>query len=241
MAHWGAAVGMPTEIAVDARFRSTRTPLTGCALSRLCPAAQVHFGAQRSTASLRCARIPRGHFRALTAALVLVAVACAQAPAHAEVTASGTGGFAMKIDLPVAAPPDRVFERFLEIGRWWSDEHTYSGHASNMTLRNEPGGCFCETLPNGGFIRHATIEYSDPGKALYLSGALGPLLVLGAHGLLAVQFKAEGGGSRLVATYVVSGFPQGKGFAELAPLVDQVLLEQFTRLKRFVETGKPGT
>ncbi|MBX5463585.1 MAG: ATPase [Steroidobacteraceae bacterium] len=172
--------------------------------------------------------------------MVLVAVACAQAPARAEVTSSGTDGFAMKIDLPVAAPPDRVFERFLEIGRWWSDEHTYSGHASNMTLRNEPGGCFCETLPNGGFIRHAAIEYSDPGKALYLSGALGPLLTLGAHGLLAVQFKAEGEGSRLVATYVVSGFPQGKGFAELAPLVDQVLLEQFTRLKRYVETGRPG-
>ncbi len=53
---------------------------------------------------------------------------------------------------------------YFEIGNWWSDAHTYSGKASNLTLRNEPGGCFCETLPGGGFVRHASLEYSDKGK-----------------------------------------------------------------------------
>ena len=46
-------------------------------------------------------------------------------------------------------------------------------------------------------------------------------------------------GTKLVVTYVVSGYQPGKGFEPLAAPVNQMLTEQVTRLKRFVETGKP--
>ena len=164
--------------------------------------------------------------------------------ALADVASSSAAGFIVRIEVPVAAPPTDVYSRFLEIGKWWSDAHTYSGKASNMSLRNEPGGCFCETLP-GGFVRHATLEYSDKGKVAVLDGALGPLQALGAHGLLAFSFAPAdktnpAAGTRLRVTYTVSGYQPDKGFEPLAEPVNGVIKEQVERLKRFVETGKPG-
>jgi hypothetical protein len=165
--------------------------------------------------------------------------------ASADVTSSSAAGFIVRIEFPVAAAPADVYSKFFEIGKWWSSAHTYSGKASNLSLRNEPGGCFCEALAGGGFVRHATLEYSDKGKVARLDGALGPLQELGAHGLLAFNFTAAdktnpAAGTRLVVTYTVSGFQPDAGFAPLAEPVDGVLTEQVQRLKRFAETGKPA-
>jgi len=165
--------------------------------------------------------------------------------AQAEVLASSPAGFVVRFETAVSRPPAEVYQRFLQIGQWWSDAHTYSGKALNMTLRNEPGGCFCETLPGGGFVRHASVEYSDPGKLVRLSGGLGPLQELGAHGVLSFNFMAPTQtaniGTRLVVSYVVSGFQPDPGFAALAAPVEGVLKEQVERLKRLTETGNPGT
>ena len=174
----------------------------------------------------------------------LAAALLAPALAGADVVSSSAAGFIVRIELPVAAPPPDVYSKFLEIGKWWSGAHTYSGKASNLTLRNEPGGCFCEALPGGGFVRHATLEYADRGKVARLDGALGPLQALGAHGLLAFNFSAADKtnpavGTRLVVTYTVSGYQPDPGFAPLAEPVNGVVKEQVERLKRFVETGKP--
>jgi len=164
--------------------------------------------------------------------------------AAAEVASSSAAGFIVRVEVPVAAPPAEVYAKFFEIGKWWSDAHTYSGKASNLSLRNEPGGCFCETLP-GGFVRHASLEYSDKGKVAVLDGALGPLQALGAHGLLAFTFGPAdktnpAAGTRLLVTYTVSGYQPDKGFAPLAEPVNGVIREQVARLKRLVETGKPA-
>jgi hypothetical protein len=164
--------------------------------------------------------------------------------AAADVVAHSPAGFIVRIEVPVAAAPAEVYSRFFEIGKWWSDAHTYSGKAANMTLRNEPGGCFCEALAGGGFVRHASLEYSDKAKVAVLDGALGPLQALGAHGLLAFNFAAinktnPAAGTRLVVTYTVSGFQPDKGLEPLAEPVNGVIQEQVERLKRLVETGKP--
>jgi hypothetical protein len=161
--------------------------------------------------------------------------------AEADVVSSAPAGFSLRIEVPVGAPPADVYSKLFDIGRWWSDEHTYTGKASNMSLRNEAGGCFCEALTGGGFIRHAALEYSDKGKIVRLSGALGPLQEMGASGMLTFSLlpAAEDNprATRLVMTYVVSGYAE-KGYAALAPLVDQVLHEQVKRFRRYVETGK---
>ena len=156
-------------------------------------------------------------------------------------TASGPTGFIVNIEVTVAARPEEVYDRFVQIGSWWNDAHTYSGKASNMTLESRPGGCFCEALANGGFVRHMDVVFAMPGKALRLSGGLGPLQELGVSGLMALQFKADGARTRLQLTYTVSGFQQSKDVESIAPAVDGVLKEQITRLKRFAETGKPGS
>ena len=100
--------------------------------------------------------------------------------ASADVLSSSPAGFILRIEVPVAAPPADVYSKFFEVGKWWSDAHTYSGKASNFSLRNEPGGCLCEALAGGGFVRHATLEYSDKGKVARLDGALGPSATGGA-------------------------------------------------------------
>lgn len=180
----------------------------------------------------------RGSFAAAAAVALIPGLALA------DVMSSAATGFVVRIELPVAAAPAEVYSKFFEVGKWWSDAHTYSGKASNLTLRNEPGGCFCEALAGGGFVRHATLEYSDKGKVAVLDGALGPLQALGAHGLLAFTFapadKANpAAGTRLAVTYTVSGYQPDPGFAPLAEPVNGVLEEQVERLKRLVETGKP--
>ena len=163
--------------------------------------------------------------------------------ATADVLSSSPAGFIVRIEVPVAAAPAEAYSKFFEVGQWWSGTHTYSGKASNLSLKNEPGGCFCEALAGGGFVRHATLEYSDQGKVTVLDGALGPLLALGAHGLLAFNFAAAdkanpAAGTRLAVTYTVSGYQPGEGFAPFAEPVNGVLREQVERFKRFVETGR---
>jgi hypothetical protein len=173
--------------------------------------------------------------------MVVLALVTGAADAGAAVSASGPGGFVIKIELPIAAPRADVYARTLEIGRWWSDAHTYSGAASNMSLSREPGGCFCEKLKDGGFVRHGTLDLSIPPATLRILGALGPLQELGASGALSMQFSAAGEkATHLVVTYAVSGYEPSKGIGELAPIVDSVIKEQFDRLKRYAETGKPA-
>jgi hypothetical protein len=177
--------------------------------------------------------------RRITPLLGLLTVA-ATAAGRAEVTASGPSGFSLKIEMPVAVGPRDAFINFVRIGSWWNKEHTYSGDPpTHLTLDPRPGGCFCERLPNGGFVEHMNVVFSAPGKILRLAGGLGPLQAMGANGVMALQFNADGPNTRLIMTYIVSGFATGKGLAEIAPAVDGVLTDQLTRFKRFAETGKP--
>jgi hypothetical protein len=171
---------------------------------------------------------------------VALVLALGAVEAGAAVSANSAAGFVIKIEVPIAAPRADVHARALEIGRWWSDAHTYSGAAANMSLSREPGGCFCEKLDNGGFVRHGAVELSMPPSVLRFSGALGPLQELGAHGMLTMQFSAASEKeTKLLVTYAVGGYEPAKGLGELAAIVDTVIAEQFMRLKRYAETGKP--
>ena len=177
----------------------------------------------------------------LATGLLGLAAVAASPLGRAEVTASGPTGFSLKTEVTVAGSPADAFTRLIQIGRWWNPEHTYSGNPANLALTAQPGGCFCETLPGGGFVKHMDIIYAAPGQVLRLSGGLGPLQGMGASGALTFAFKADGTNTRLTMTYTVSGFAGDKGFTALAPIVDGVLTEQLTRFKRFTETGKPTT
>jgi len=178
-------------------------------------------------------------FKPFAAAAVL-ALSAAAGDAAAAVVDSAASGFTVKIPLHIAAPPADVYRKFLRnVGDWWNSAHTFSGSAKNLSFDEKPMGCFCEKLPDGGFVRHLEIIYLAPGKTVILSGALGPMQPLAAAGTMRLQFSADGDGTRLEVTYTVAGYLPGGMNAFAAPS-DGMLTEQFTRLKNYIEHGDPG-
>jgi uncharacterized protein YndB with AHSA1/START domain len=170
--------------------------------------------------------------------MIGAAAAMAATAAQAEVTESAPHGFQVRHVVEVAAPPARVWDALVEPGRWWDPEHTWSGEARNLRIEAKPGGCFCEDLPDGGVL-HMTVTYVKRGAQLDLYGALGPLHFEGVDGGMAIKLTPAGQGTRVEMTYTVGGFAKG-GLQTWTGPVDGVLGTQFARLKRFVETGRPG-
>jgi len=183
--------------------------------------------------------------RMLLAAFFCAALASTAGTTRAEVADSAANGFTVKLTLPVRAPAREVYDAMVrDVGKWWNPSHTFSGDARNLRIDDKPSGCFCETLPGGGWVRHMEVVRVEAGKALVLTGALGPLQSLGAAGSLSIRLQPEGDGMKLDVTYAVGGYSPA-GMNTWAAPVDSVITEQFTRLKQFVERGapaaKPGT
>jgi len=164
------------------------------------------------------------------AALLCLAGPLCLHPAAAAVVSSGASGFVVKEEADFPGGPDTAWQRLVRPQDWWSSEHTYSGNAANMSLSLQPGGCWCETLPDGGFEQHMTVVYAAPGKALRLIGGLGPLQGLGFSGALTFKLIPQPGGTtRIVAEYAVTANVAADA-TKLAGAVDQVLAEQVNRL-----------
>jgi hypothetical protein len=161
-------------------------------------------------------------------------------PATAEVTAVATGGFEVREQIHVAAAPAAVYAALVTPARWWDPEHTFSGNAANLTLDVKAGGCWCESLADGGSVLHMMVVYAAPGKALRLRGALGPLQGMGVEGAMTFGAKGGNGGTDLVVTYAVGGYAK-EGFESLSKAVDGVLGAQVARLRRLIETGAPDS
>lgn len=171
----------------------------------------------------------RLHAPAATLCAALVLSVSGLPPARADVVASGANGFAVRHELRVARSAAAAYARLLRVQDWWGSEHTYSGSAANLTLQARPGGCWCERLAAGGFVRHMDVVYAAPGKGLRLVGGLGPLQTMGASGTLSFTLTAESADvTRVTLSYVVTGFAAG-GFSEIAPAVDAVLGAAFAR------------
>ena len=156
----------------------------------------------------------------------------------AEVRSVTPGGFEVSETVMIQAPAERVYGALGEIDRWWSPDHTFSRDAGNLSIELRAGGCFCERLKGGGSARHLTVVYAAPAEGVRLRGALGPLQMEGADGVLIWALKSAESGTNVTQSYVVGGYIRG-GADPWAPRVDRVLREQLSRLKRFVETGSP--
>ena len=157
--------------------------------------------------------------------------------ARTEVVETSPQGFRLKTVQQVAAPPARVYVALGEIGRWWSDAHTYSGKAANMNAPLTVGACFCEALPNGGGVRHGVVEAVMPERMVRFDAALGPLQDAAVSAALTYVLKPTPEGTELTVTYNVGG--AGPDAMALTKAVDGVITEQANRLKRYAETGKP--
>lgn len=176
-------------------------------------------------------------FLARTAALVLACLPPGLAAAQAE---APPGGFSVKHEALIEAPPSEVYRALTgRVGEWWNPQHTFSGDANNLSIDARPGGCFCEALPSGGGVEHLRVVHVAPGRMLRLSGGLGPLQAFGVAGSLTWTLEEADGATAIEVTYVVGGYMEG-GLERIGAPVGAVIGEQLGRLKLLVETGSPA-
>jgi arylamine N-acetyltransferase len=160
--------------------------------------------------------------------------------AQAKVVTKGPTGFVVEHQVELQADTKTAYAAFTKIGSWWSSAHSFSGDAKNITIDAKPGGCWCEALPNGGFVKHMDIVHAAPGSMLVFSGGLGPLQFMGVAGSMTVSFQPAKSANATTMTlrYDVGG-RDDKDCAEISGAVDGVLAEQLARYASFVKTGKP--
>lgn len=173
--------------------------------------------------------------RRFAVALLMLVIAT---PASAEVIARTDNGFAVRHVAEVSASPEEAWKQLVAPADWWNGVHTFSGDAKNLSLDPRAGGCFCEVLPGEGEkgwphprggVEHMRVVFVEQGKALRMTGALGPLQSEALLGTLTVTLKPIDGGTRLTWEYVVGGYMRYKP-EQIVPAVDKVIGEQLTRL-----------
>ena len=161
-------------------------------------------------------------------------------PANAEIKAQSDAGFVVGHTAEVLAKPEEVWKRLLVPKDWWNPAHSWSGKTEGFYIDAQAGGCFCELLQDKatdgsvkprGSVEHMRVLFTDSGKVLRMSGALGPLQSEAMQGTLTVAMEPlkEGAGTRISLSYVVGGYMRYK-VADIAPAVDAMLGDQFQRM-----------
>lgn len=170
-------------------------------------------------------------------------------PVLAEVKTTSETGFSVVHIAEVAATPDVVWKRLLVPKDWWSKTHSWSGSSEGLSIDAKANGCFCELfqekgadgkLKTVGSAEHMRVIYAQPGKALRMQGALGPLQSEAVLGTLTILLNKsqDGPGTKLSLSYVVGGYMRGAKVSSFAAAVDKVLGEQFKNLiAPFASTG----
>jgi len=159
------------------------------------------------------------------------------ASAVAEVERAASDSFVIVFNQTINATPAGAYSAVTRVDRWWSSDHTYSGDASNLSLVADAGGCWCERWKDGS-VDHGRVILAMRDKLLRVQTALGPLQGKAVNGVLTFQLKPEQGSTLLTLSYRVNG-TAASALDKDAPAVDKVLGEQFARLVRYIEKGKP--
>ncbi|PEQ11986.1 polyketide cyclase [Novosphingobium sp. PC22D] len=157
-------------------------------------------------------------------------------PALASVHQVSDRGFVIRNVAEVPVSPDEAWDLLVRPSQWWDSAHTFSADAANLTLDERAGGCWCEVLrnpdsPNAaprGSVEHMRVIYIERGRALRLSGGLGPLQADAVVATLTIQFKPGEAGTQVLMEYVVGGYMRREP-GVVAPAVDAVLAAQLSR------------
>lgn len=160
---------------------------------------------------------------------------------HAAVEQSAPDGFLLALSMQTRAQPSAVYAALAKPQTWWSDDHTWSGKATNLSFAAEAGGCWCERWAEGS-AQHGRVLMALPGRMLRIETALGPLQEFALHGVLTYWIRAgegEDAATTLDLEYRVNG-SSASGLDAGAADVDAVLTLQLERLWRYLETGNPA-
>jgi uncharacterized protein YndB with AHSA1/START domain len=168
--------------------------------------------------------------------VVLIVSSFLSAPLRAEVLDVASNGFTVRHAVTISATRETVYRAATQqVGSWWLADHTLGGDASKLTMDARAMGCFCEELSGGGGVVHMIVTFVNPFVIIRLTGGLGPLGLMGLAGNMTWEFADDPTGTVLTLTYAVGGYLAG-GLDPLAPAVDQVLLDQMSSLRAFVES-----
>jgi len=164
--------------------------------------------------------------------------------AQADTSGVSGSGFTSSYRAEIKVAPAQAWAAIVQLPRWWNAAHTYSGNAGNLSLDAQAGGCFCERWRDAAganhSVQHAQVVMVQAGRVLRLSGGLGPLQDLAIVGTLTIVTAtgtgAEAGQHFLRMTYRVAGGADA-GLDKLAAAVDEVIGDQFKRLKALIEAN----
>ncbi|WP_435417230.1 SRPBCC family protein [Parerythrobacter aurantius] len=171
-------------------------------------------------------------------AAAMAFAALAASPARAEIVEVADRGFVTRTTATVSANPQQVWLELIAPGGWWSDTHTWSGDAANLSIVPQGGGCFCERIPAtekdgavglDGSVQHMVVVQASPRKVLRMKGALGPLQSEPVEGVLTITLKPMEKGTRILWEYAVGGYMRYKPDV-IAKSVDDVLTAQLGAL-----------
>ena len=169
--------------------------------------------------------------------LVFVAPMLFVGAADADVIKTDAGGFVTINELVIETTRLEAWQAAVnEIGQWWSSDHTVSGDAARLSIDARPQGCFCEDLGDGAGVVHLDVTMVNPAVVLRLTGALGPLGLMGVNGNMTWEFSEADAGTAVRFTYAVGGY-RPDGLDSIAGAVDAVIAEALQRLKDYAETG----
>jgi uncharacterized protein YndB with AHSA1/START domain len=145
--------------------------------------------------------------------------------AGADVKLAAPDALVIEHRFAIAATTESAWQALVHPERYWPDDHTWSGDASNLSLLPEAGGCFCERWP-GGSAEHGRVIMAIPGKVLRFRGALGPFQEMGVTGVMTVTLAASATGTEAVVTYRIFGNASHR-LGDMASGVDPVVRQQF--------------
>lgn len=153
---------------------------------------------------------------------------------NAALLHSDTHGFIIENQIETKVPKEQAWRALIDdVGKWWPSDHTWWGDATNLTINEFAGGCFCEKSGNNT-AEHMRISFVDQYKLLRMTGGLGPLQGMGMYGSLDWSLtETDTGNTTITLKYTVSGINSG-GYKDLAPIVDQVQAMQLGGLGKFL-------
>lgn len=170
---------------------------------------------------------------------LLVTLLAASSPGQAEVLHAERGGFVIRLEQRVIAPPQTAWRMLVgHVGEWWHSDHTFSGNSENLYIEERPLGCFCERLGPTDAVVHLTVTAIEANKLLRLTGGLGPLGLMGVSGNMVFSLSPDESATNIALEYRVGGY-HPEGLDTMAPAVETVLAEQMRRYVQFVESGSP--
>ena len=154
--------------------------------------------------------------------------------ADAEVIDAAADGFTVQHEILVRADRGASWAAAVDVGKWWSDDHTVAGNADRMRIDPRPMGCFCEYLAGDDGVVHLVVTSVSTQVMLRMTGGLGPLGLMGVNGNMTWEFFDDVAGTRVRFTYAVGGY-YNKGLDSVAEPVDFVIGDALGRLKSYLE------